>query len=238
MAAGRFVLGMGSEPLIVAITTALAKWFKGKELSFAIALNLTFAGSGPWRPTIRQLGVNRFTGCSRRCCWPRPSARGRGAGRFYFLLERHAERAYGLATRARSTASRSETPEVRPVVLVDRGLCVTFYSAVFPSAASPTSSSPTPRRVAGNRRMAQRPSCRSRPWWHAAVRPAADRIGKRALLMAVGRPSSCHVPPARPHGASIYLRSRCSASLLAHSGRDVASWPTSSTRSASVPRTP
>src|SRR5512142_725140 len=32
--AGRFVLGLGAEPLIVAVTTALAKWFKGKELSF------------------------------------------------------------------------------------------------------------------------------------------------------------------------------------------------------------
>src|SRR5690349_14102479 len=31
MLAARFVLGMGAEPLIVAVTTALAKWFKGKE---------------------------------------------------------------------------------------------------------------------------------------------------------------------------------------------------------------
>src|SRR5512139_4058929 len=46
MMAGRFVLGLGSEPLIVAITTALAKWFKGKELSFAMAINLTIARLG------------------------------------------------------------------------------------------------------------------------------------------------------------------------------------------------
>ncbi len=46
MLAGRFLLGIGSEPLIVAITVAIAKWYKGKELSFAMGLNLLFARSG------------------------------------------------------------------------------------------------------------------------------------------------------------------------------------------------
>ncbi len=55
MLASRFLLGLGSEPLIVAITTALAKWFKGRELSFAFGLNLTIARLGSvtadWSPT-------------------------------------------------------------------------------------------------------------------------------------------------------------------------------------------
>ncbi len=46
MLAGRFLLGLGAEPLIVAVTTALAKWFKGRELSFAFGLNLTIARLG------------------------------------------------------------------------------------------------------------------------------------------------------------------------------------------------
>ena len=46
MAAGRLVFGLGSESLIVAITTVLAKWFKGKELSFAFGINLTIARLG------------------------------------------------------------------------------------------------------------------------------------------------------------------------------------------------
>ncbi len=46
MMGGRFLLGLGAEPLIVAITCALAKWFKGKELSFAMGLNLTIARLG------------------------------------------------------------------------------------------------------------------------------------------------------------------------------------------------
>src|SRR5215471_9447069 len=43
MVAGRTVLGLGAESMIVAVTTALAKWFKGKELSFAFGVNLTIA---------------------------------------------------------------------------------------------------------------------------------------------------------------------------------------------------
>ena len=35
MAAGRLIFGLGSESLIVAVTTALARWFRGKELSLA-----------------------------------------------------------------------------------------------------------------------------------------------------------------------------------------------------------
>ena len=43
MVSGRTLLGLGAESLIVAVTTALAKWFRGKELSFAFGVNLTIA---------------------------------------------------------------------------------------------------------------------------------------------------------------------------------------------------
>ena len=43
MIVGRTVLGLGAESMIVAVTTTLAKWFKGKELSFAFGINLTIA---------------------------------------------------------------------------------------------------------------------------------------------------------------------------------------------------
>src|SRR5207302_7842242 len=46
MAMGRLIFGMGAESLIVAVTTALAKWFKGKELSFAFGINLTVSRLG------------------------------------------------------------------------------------------------------------------------------------------------------------------------------------------------
>lgn len=46
MAAGRLIFGLGAESLIVAVTTIIGRWFKGKELSFAFGLNLTLARLG------------------------------------------------------------------------------------------------------------------------------------------------------------------------------------------------
>ena len=46
MAAGRLVFGLGAESLIVAVTTVLGRWFKGKKLSFAFGINLTIARLG------------------------------------------------------------------------------------------------------------------------------------------------------------------------------------------------
>src|SRR5215813_12417145 len=43
MVLGRTVLGLGAESMIVTVTVALAKWFRGKELSFAFGVNLTIA---------------------------------------------------------------------------------------------------------------------------------------------------------------------------------------------------
>ena len=46
MASGRLIFGLGAESMIVAVTTIIARWFKGKELSFAFGLNLTLARLG------------------------------------------------------------------------------------------------------------------------------------------------------------------------------------------------
>ncbi len=56
MAIGRLIFGLGAESMIVGITTVIAVWFKGKELSFAFGLNLTIARLGSFlalnSPTI------------------------------------------------------------------------------------------------------------------------------------------------------------------------------------------
>ncbi len=46
MATGRLIFGMGAESLVVGGTVALARWFKGKELSFAFGINLTICRLG------------------------------------------------------------------------------------------------------------------------------------------------------------------------------------------------
>ena len=48
MMIGRFLLGIGSELFIVAATTVVGRWFKGKEISFALAIQLLIARLGSW----------------------------------------------------------------------------------------------------------------------------------------------------------------------------------------------
>ncbi len=135
MAAGRFLFGMGAESLIVAITAAVAKWFKGKELSFALGLNLMLARFGSWlaqnSPTWAHSAYNSWQApwligvAFVSLCVIGPIA--------YWIMEARAERQYALG----------RAGEADKIVLQDVknfglsywylvGLCVVFYSAIFP----------------------------------------------------------------------------------------------------------
>ncbi|MBU0559568.1 MAG: MFS transporter [Bacteroidetes bacterium] len=135
MLLGRVFLGIGSEPLIVAITTALAKWFKGKELSFAFGINLTIARLGSVAADNSPSWASAFY-----INWSDPLylAAGLGlfcviGGIFYWFLEAKAERKYTMG----------KAGETDKFVFADLfkfsksfwfivALCVTFYSAIFP----------------------------------------------------------------------------------------------------------
>jgi MFS family permease len=45
MVFGRFLIGLGAEALGIAANIFILKWFQGKELSFANALNLSLCRS-------------------------------------------------------------------------------------------------------------------------------------------------------------------------------------------------
>ncbi len=135
MLVGRLILGIGAEPLIVAITTALAKWFKGKELGFAFGINLTIARLGSfaadWSPTW---GSNFYENWSD----PLYLAFVIGltcvmGGVVYWIMEAAAEKKYTLGE-----AGETDKFVLRDVIKFDKTfwyiviLCVTFYSAVFP----------------------------------------------------------------------------------------------------------
>ena len=138
MVAGRFLLGVGAEPLIVAVTTALAKWFKGKELSFAFGLNLTIARLGSVAADNSPTWARPFY-----TDWQQPlviaavistlCVIGAGAN---WILERRAERTYSLGQQ-----TATEKLVLRDLYQFDRaywyivGLCVVFYSAIFPFRA-------------------------------------------------------------------------------------------------------
>ncbi|MDP2484044.1 MAG: MFS transporter, partial [Candidatus Palauibacterales bacterium] len=135
MAAGRLIFGIGAESLIVSVTVGIARWFKGRELSFAFGVNLTIARLGSF------LALN-----SPR--WARPAyenwqwpllitvafATFCVAGALvYWVLEDRAEKRYDLG-------EAGETDRVEWGDLFSFGrsylwvvlLCVTFYSAIFP----------------------------------------------------------------------------------------------------------
>ncbi len=135
MATGRLIFGLGAESLIVSVTTAIAKWFKGKELSFAFGVNLTIARLGSF------LALNSPT-------WARPAFENWqwpllisvAFGTFciigpiiYWLMENRAEKAYHLGeaeeTEKKVFSDLFRFPRSYVYVVL---LCVTFYSAIFP----------------------------------------------------------------------------------------------------------
>jgi len=190
MMSGRFMLGLGAEPLIVAITTALAKWFKGKELSFAMGLNLTIARLGSVAAdNSRSWASGLFTS------WQPPLflAAGIGAvcivsGLVYAWLERRAEHRFSLGRGgATDKLVFSDLVRFRPSYWWVVGLCVTFYSVVFPF-----------RRFANIFFQQAHGLSQERAAFLNGLLPLtamvatplfgllADKIGKRAQLMTIG----------------------------------------------------
>jgi MFS family permease len=135
MATGRLVFGMGAESVVVAVTTAVAKWFKGRELSFALGIDLMIARGGTWlaqnSPTWAKGAYNS---------WQTPWLIGVGfvalcviGAIAYWVLERRAERyaALGQAGEADKIVF-SDIKNFNLSYWYIVGLCVVFYSAIFP----------------------------------------------------------------------------------------------------------
>ncbi len=135
MVGGRALLGIGAEPLIVAISAAVAKWFKGKELSFALGVNLLIARLGQigadLSPTLAPAAYDN---------WRDPLVLGAVLGltcvlgaALYWVLESRAEGRYSLGE-----AGASDKLVLGDLFKFTRSfwyitaLCVAFYSVVFP----------------------------------------------------------------------------------------------------------
>ncbi len=191
MLVGRFLLGVGSEPLIVAITVAIAKWFNGKVLSFAMGINLFLARSGTFAvdnsPTIfpglysggfssplfvaALFGVLSFVGIL-----------------IYYMFESSGEKKFILGK-----GSQIDKLNLKDLFKFNKSfwyitlLCVTFYSAIFPF-----------RDFAVKFFMESHHVTRQTAGWMISNLPLAamfatpligllvDYIGRRALLMTIG----------------------------------------------------
>jgi MFS family permease len=190
MATGRLIFGIGAESLIVAVTTAIAKWFRGKELSFAFGINLMIARAGTllaqrspswasfaytnWRtPLLISVGIATFCVIG---------------ALIYWVMEVYAEKNYELA-------HAGPTDKVIFSDLFHFGvsfwyivaLCVVFYSAIFPFETFAykffMDAHGTTREMAGTiigcltiATMFGTP----------VLGLLVDKIGKRALLMMIG----------------------------------------------------
>lgn len=135
MATGRLIFGMGAESLIVAVTTAIAKWFRGKELSFAFGINLTITRMGTWlaqnSPSWAGSAYNS---------WQTPWLIGVGfvtlcvlGPLVYFILEARAERRYELGQAGHTDKIVfSDIFKFGTSYWYLVALCTIFYAAIFP----------------------------------------------------------------------------------------------------------
>jgi MFS family permease len=135
MASGRLIFGLGAESLIVAVTTAVAKWFRGKELSFAFGINLMISRAGSLlaqqSPSWAGFAYNY---------WRNPLLISVGFAALcivgaivYWILEVYAEKKYqvgpaGATDKVVFSDIRSFGLSYWYIV----ALCITFYSAIFP----------------------------------------------------------------------------------------------------------
>jgi MFS family permease len=136
MATGRLVFGLGAESMIVAITTAIAQWFKGRNLSFAFGINLSIARLGSflalnspsWAKGIYSQG------------WQPPLLIAAASGVFcllfiivYFFIEKSSEKRYDLGQ-----PEKPDNIDLKGIFSFSRSfwlislLCVVFYAGMFP----------------------------------------------------------------------------------------------------------
>jgi len=135
MAVGRLIFGLGAESLIVAVTTAVAKWFRGKELSFAFGINLMLSRAGS---LLAQLSPS-WAGFAYNY-WRNPLFISVGFAAFcvigaiiYWALEVYAEKRFHIGQAGATDKvvfSDIKTFGLSYWYIV--ALCVTFYSAIFP----------------------------------------------------------------------------------------------------------
>ncbi len=135
MAVGRLVFGLGAESLIVAITTVLGRWFKGKQLSFAFGVNLTIARLGSFSAFNSPTWAK-----SLYADWHAPLLIGVAAGIIavvsiiiYWGMDVYAEKNFAM-----HPVPKQDDFNLKDIFSFSRSfwyivlLCVTFYSAIFP----------------------------------------------------------------------------------------------------------
>ena len=138
--AGRVLFGIGAESSYVAQSAIIARWFRDKELALAFGITLTIARLGTlFSFNTEQLLASRFGW--RGALW---IAAGLCLGSLicnwvYTLMDRHAEPILDLAQAGSGdNITWSDVGKFRPSYWYAVGICVMFYSAIFPFTALAT----------------------------------------------------------------------------------------------------
>src|SRR5271154_2808329 len=134
MATGRLIFGMGAESLNVAVITALGRWFRGKELSFAFGLNLTAARLGTFA-ALNSPTWARWAYAS----WRTPFLIALGFAALcvvgaiiYWIMEAWAEKNYRLGEVSTDKVVFADLWKFGVSYWLIVALCIVFYSAIFP----------------------------------------------------------------------------------------------------------
>ena len=135
MATGRLIFGLGAESLIVAVTTAIAKWFRAKELSFAFGINLMISRAG----SLLAQQSPSWAGFA-YSYWRNPLLISVGFGSLcivgaiiYWALEVYAEKHHQVGPAG--ATDKVVFGDIKTFGLsywYIVALCITFYSAIFP----------------------------------------------------------------------------------------------------------
>lgn len=138
---GRFLFGAGSEPLIIAQSAILARWFKGKELALSFGISLTVSRLGTLFAFNTGELITSIFGTFRYALFVAVAACviSLAANIVYIIMDRRGERILKLKDGdAEEKIDFKKIREFRPTFWFVTLLCVTFYSAIFPFTALST----------------------------------------------------------------------------------------------------
>jgi MFS family permease len=136
MTFGYFLFGLGAETSIVVITKIVVKWFKGKELAFALGLNLSVARMGTMMAFLFSKTL------AQQSPWYKPIFLGAGLLSIALLsflvyvifdmkIDKQIKEDQGIAPEEKFRLSDIGKIIKIPSFIYITLLCVTFYSAVF-----------------------------------------------------------------------------------------------------------
>ena len=132
---GRFIFGAGAEPLVVAQSAMLARWFKKKELALSFGVALTVSRLGSLFALNNGELITKYFGSYRNALLAAVGACVLSllGNICYIILDKRGEKV--LALRDESAGDKivfKDIKQFKPTFWYVTLLCLTFYAAVFP----------------------------------------------------------------------------------------------------------